>query len=232
MIIINKRNIEKKAKKYNWEGNGTKEHPYIIENNELTNPLILFRNVRHFILVRNCNIKYVNLFKCWNIIFEKCNLRKVDLIKCQFIEINNCGIKKIKQFVLSSNITIKNTRIKNLEHHYFCQGLIFINNEIQKKYIKRIKQDKHGIFSYLFNMRFYLLVMILGFIGIPVVLLQFFQDIIASPFIYIFLSFSSILMSFLIALYIFFSIKHKNYYLKIKEIQPDIVKNNKVIILK
>jgi len=121
------------AIKHNWEGNGTKESPYIIENMNGLAEMFCIKNSRLYILIKNGTFKYLFFIACQNISIEDCSFLRLTLKKCQSIRIesstirnfglwrtknnlfSNCNITKIFINFLSKMNNFKNCTIESDE---------------------------------------------------------------------------------------------------------------------
>ncbi|MFW9968861.1 MAG: hypothetical protein ACFFDF_01590 [Candidatus Odinarchaeota archaeon] len=102
----------------NCIGAGTKESPYIVDNNSLKDQDVreigkMFN--RDYICLKNFDLKLLKLYDIHHLTLENCNISKLCLLKfCVDIKINFTSIKKLK-FGACQDTTIVNSNIKAIE---------------------------------------------------------------------------------------------------------------------
>jgi len=123
--IIEKSTIDKYVIKYDWTGDGNKENPIIIDNDELLPQNIIFRTEDLHIQLKNIDISGIIFERCQNIILEDSILSIVKLKSCNKIILRENLIKDIKIF-FSDDLIIENNRFYSFSNIRFFTILMFI----------------------------------------------------------------------------------------------------------
>ena len=123
--IIEKNTIDKHVIKYDWTGDGNKENPIIIDNDELLPQNIIFRTEDLHIQLKNIDISGIIFERCQNIILEDSILSIVKLKSCNKIILRENLIKDIKIF-FSDDLIIENNRFYSFSNIRFFTILMFI----------------------------------------------------------------------------------------------------------
>lgn len=123
--IIAKSTIDKQVIEYGWKGNGTKENPIIIENDEALPQNIVFRTENLYIKMKNIDIGILIFERCQNIIIEDSILSIIKVKSCNNIIIKDNLIRDIKIF-FSEDLIIENNRLYSFSNIRFFTILMFI----------------------------------------------------------------------------------------------------------
>ncbi|UCC19377.1 MAG: hypothetical protein JSV62_14930 [Promethearchaeota archaeon] len=120
-------NIRSSIVEVNCIGSGTKENPYVIDNNSLKDldvrEIGLLFN-RDYVFFKNFDLKLLKLYDTHHINLENCKISKICLLKfCVDITINFAFIKKLK-FGACQDTNILNSEIKEIDTYkgYMPEG--------------------------------------------------------------------------------------------------------------
>ncbi len=123
--IIAKITIDTHVVKYEWKGDGTKENPIIIDNDEVLPQNIVFRTEDLHIQLKNIDIGIIVFERCQNIILEDSILSIVKLKSCNNIILRDNLIKDIK-ILFSEDLIIENNRFYSFSNIRIFTILMFI----------------------------------------------------------------------------------------------------------
>jgi len=123
--IIAKSPIDKQVMKYGWKGDGTKENPIIIDNDEVLPQNILFRTENLCIQIKNIDIGILIFERCQNITIEDSILSIIKVKSCNNIIIKDNLIRDMKIF-FSEDLIIENNRLYSFSNIRFFTILMFI----------------------------------------------------------------------------------------------------------
>ncbi|MFX1340460.1 MAG: hypothetical protein ACFFDK_17760 [Promethearchaeota archaeon] len=123
--IIAKSTIDKNIMKFDWKGEGTKENPIIIDNDNLLPQNIIFRTEDLHIHLKTIDIGLVVFERCQNIILEDSILSIVKLKSCINIILRNNLIKDLK-ILFSEDLIIENNRLYSFSNIRLFTTLMFL----------------------------------------------------------------------------------------------------------
>jgi hypothetical protein len=110
---------------YNWKGDGTKDNPVIIENDEALPQNMIFRTENLHIQLKNIDIGLLVFERCQNILLEESILSIIKLKSCNSIIIRDNLIKEIK-ILFSEDLVIENNRFYSFSNIRLFTILMFI----------------------------------------------------------------------------------------------------------
>ncbi|MFX1446086.1 MAG: hypothetical protein ACFFHV_21970 [Promethearchaeota archaeon] len=123
--IIAKSTIDKNIMKFDWKGEGTKENPIIIDNDNLLPQNIIFRTEDLHIHLKTIDIGLIVFERCQNIILEDSILSIVKLKSCINIILRNNLIKDLK-ILFSEDLIIENNRLYSFSNIRLFTTLMFL----------------------------------------------------------------------------------------------------------
>lgn len=171
IIYFNDDKIIELVKIHNWEGEGTIENPYIINNKsqfmttQYKNVIIRLSGTKSHIVVRNYEDQEFQISCCQNIKIEnsKFNVLFLGHNENPYLEIHNSLIDKLHirecNELLVKNSKIEKLKLKDCKKIFFnnniinriklseCSANIFEDNQIAEKYKNRIKKNPVGFYK-------------------------------------------------------------------------------------
>ena len=123
--VIAKITIDKHVINYNWKGDGTKESPIIIDNDEVLPQNMVFRTEDLHIQLKNIDIGIIIFERCQNVIIEDCILSIIKLKACNNIILRDNLIMDI-MILFSEDLIIENNRFYSFSNVRLFTILMFI----------------------------------------------------------------------------------------------------------